>query len=131
MSEAHLEQFMKRVAEREALQAKIGTASSTAIRYYNTESHRGWAQFWAQFPGAAPRPTKSPSASQAGRGAAGRKLPRNSPKVCSCWIHWQSRRSLLHPGTPFTWRAFTSRTSIPRALEDLVEWDPVDSTFCC
>ena len=43
MSEAHLEQFMKRVAEREALQAKIGTASPTAIRYYNLDALRGFA----------------------------------------------------------------------------------------
>ena len=43
MSEAHLKQFMKRVAEREALQAKIGTASSTAIRYYNLDALRGFA----------------------------------------------------------------------------------------
>ena len=43
MSKEHLEQFMKRVAEREELQAKIGTAPSTATRYYNLDALRGFA----------------------------------------------------------------------------------------
>ena len=43
MSKEHLEQFMKRVAEREELQAKTGTAPSTAARYYNLDALRGFA----------------------------------------------------------------------------------------
>ena len=43
----------------------------------------------------------------------GSERSRERPRVWSCWIHWQSKTSLLRPGTFFLWRGFTRFTSTP------------------
>ena len=45
----------------------------------------------------------------------GMKLARSSPCSCSSAIHWQSRRSVLRPGTLRMWAALHTHTSIPAA----------------
>ena len=45
--------------------------------------------------------------------AAGMKLGRSSPYSCSSAIHWQSRRSVLRPGTLRMCAALHTHTSIP------------------
>src|SRR5207245_9007918 len=47
--------------------------------------------------------------------SSGRKEALNNPKLCSCWIHWQSLTSVLRPGTWRRCRALTRNTSMPAA----------------
>ena len=61
---------------------------------------------------------------------AGRNEAVNSPTECRYCSHWQSAKSVLRPGTCFTWRALTRQTSNPRSSriwKSGIQYTPVDS----
>jgi hypothetical protein len=68
----------------------------------------------------------------------GRKDPRSKPQLCSNWIHWQSWKSVLRPGTLCNCRALTRTTCRPRDSSSSysgIQYTDVlsmatDSTFC-
>src|SRR5579863_4568594 len=59
----------------------------------------------------------------------GMKLPFSNPHCSNCAIHWQSRTSLLRPGTCLRCRAFTSSTvkRLSKMLKIGFQNTPVDS----